>query len=420
MRKRYGIILFVLIAFGGGILWLLLSGEPIEEGRCKLIRSKVPADSQLVGLAVQMLEPLPAQPEGVRDLPAGFSRPCYYEMRSGARRIPLVVNLSDKPNLCLDTDGDGVLAQERCLEATSVRRTRESGDTWRFGPISPAFPDSAGTAESGFYVDCYRVDAPGLLLTRPAFFRTGKLRVEGRTYRVAVVDGDCDDQFRSFLSLPLDRAWRCPGSDVFAIDRTRDGQFQFSPYGQSEVMPLGHLLQMANTYYAIDIAPDGTSLTLTRTQPESGTLAIEPNHATVGLKLWSDASEQYLRGHQWQLPAGRYKAVHATWENRDASGDTWSFSSNLSSAFTCLGSLESFVIQPGETTAIRIGPPFVVKAEVQKISPGLVSVNSVLVGCAGEQYLAGCQRNGRRAPAPSFQIVDEKGTVLVTDKFQYG
>jgi len=420
VRKLHWTIPLVLIALGGGTLWLLWGREPVEEGRCKLVWTKVSADSQLVGLAVQMLQPLTAKPEGVRDLPAGFDRPCYYEIKSGTRRIPLVVNLSDKLSLCLDTDGDGVLSQERCLEATCIRGTKDSGDTWRFGPISLAAQDSAGEAEGGFYVDCYRADAPGLLITRPASFRTGKLRVEGRTYRVAVADGDCDGRFHSILSLPLDRAWRSPESDVFAIDRTRDGQFAFSPYGQSEVMPLGHLLQMGNTYYAIDIAPDGTSLTLTRTQPEFGTLVIEPNDTTVGLKLWSDASDQYLPGRQWQLPAGKYQAIHATMEKKDASGDVWWFSSSLSSAFTRLGALEFFAIRPGETTTIRIGPPFAVKAEVQKMSTGMVSIDSILVGCAGEQYQTGFQRNGRRAPAPSLQIVDEKGTVLVADKFQYG
>jgi hypothetical protein len=120
------------------------------------------------------------------------------------------------------------------------------------------------------------------------------------------------------------------------------------------------------------------------------------------------------------MPAGKYKAIRATLEKKDASGDVWSFSSSLSSAFTRLGALEFFVIRPGETTVIRIGPPFVVKADVQKMSAGMVSIDSVLVGCAGEQYQAGFQRNGRRASEPSFQIVDEKGTVLVADKFQYG
>lgn len=420
MRKQHWAILFVVIVLGGGILWLLFGRERIEEGRCRLVWKKVSPDSQLVGLAVQMLQPLTVRPEGVRDLPAGFDRPCYYEIRSGARRIPLVMNLSDKPSLCLDTDGDGVLAQEECLGAAYLRGAKDSGGTWRFGPISLASQNNAPATESGFYVDCFRADAPAPLLTRPVSFKTGKLRLAGRAYRVAVVDGDCDGRFRSLLSLPLDRAWRCPESDVFAIDRTCDGKFGFSPYGQSEVMPLGHLLQMADTYYAVDIAPDGTSLTLTRTEPEFGTLLIEPKDAVVGLKLWSDAADQYLQGRQWQLPAGKYKAMHATLETRDTSGDVWSFSSNLSSAFTRLGVLEFFEIRPGEATTIRIGPPFVVKAEVQKMSAGMVAIDAVLVGCAGEQYQPGVQRNSRRALEPSFKILDEEGAVLVADKFQYG
>ena len=420
MRKQHWAILFVVIVLGGGTLWLLFGRERIEEGRCRLAWREVPSNSQLTGLAIQILQPLTAKPEGVRDLPEGFDRPCYYEINSGNRRIPLVLSLSERPRLCLDADGNGELSQERSWGATLIREGKDFGNTWRFGPISPISQDSSGEAESGFYVDCFQVSAPAPLFTRPVSFKTGKLRLAGRTYRVAVVDGDCDGRFRSLLSLPLDRAWRLPECDVFAIDWTRDGEFGFSPFGGSEVVPLGHLIQMANTYYALDIAPDGTSLTLTATKPEFGTLVIEPNGPTVGLKLWSDAADQYLQGRQWQLPAGKYKAIHATLETRDTSGDVWSFSSNLSSAFTRLGVLEFFEIRPGETTTIRIGSPFVVKAEVQKMSAGMVSIDAVLVGYAGEQYQAGFQRNGKRAPEPTFQIVDEKGRVLVADKFQYG
>jgi hypothetical protein len=420
MKKQHGAILFVLIALSGGTLWLLLGREPIEEGRCRLVHKKADPSSQLMGIAFQMLQPQTAQPESVRDLPAAFDRPCYYEIKSGDRRIPLAVNLSAKPSLCVDTDGDGGLAQERCFTATCMRETKVSSRSWRFGPISLASQDNSGKTDSRFYVNCYRPDAPASLTTFPAFFRTGKLRLGGRTYRVAVVDGDCDGRFRSILSLPLAQARRLPGSDVFAIDLNRNGKFEISLYARSEVMPLGQLVQVGDDYYAIDITSDGTSLALSKTEPRCGTLILEPNDTTVEVRLWSDAADQHLpRGRQWQLPAGKYMGIYAAFEKKDASGDVWSFSSGLSSAFSRLGPLDFFVVRPGETTRLRVGPPFVVTAEVRQVG-GTVSISPVILGCGGERYQADFRRNWRRAPERLFKIVDEKGTVLVADKFQYG
>jgi len=420
MRRLRWAILFALIALGGGTLWLLLGHESIEEGRCRLVRRKADPSSQLMGLAFQMLQPQTTKPDRVRNLPAGFDRPCYYEIKSSDKRIPLVVNLSERPALCLDTNGDGVLSQERCFAATRVRETKVSSSSLRFGPISLVSEDGSSQTDGTFYVNTYRTDAPGPLTAFPAFFRTGKLRLAGQTYQVAVVDGDCDGRFHSILSLPLDQAWRIPESDVFAIDLNHNGQFEISLSGRSEVMPLGHLIQVADTYYAIDIASDGRSLALAKTELEFGTLSIEPNDTMAELRLWSDASDQYLRGRQWRLPAGKYKGIYAAFEKKDASGDVWSFSSNLSSAFTCLGPLEFFTIQPGETTSVKIGPPFAVKTDVQRAGPENVSIGGVLAGCAGEEYQMGCRRNDRALPSPAFKIVDEKGTVLVAGKFEYG
>ena len=84
-----------------------------------------------------------------------------------------------------------------------------------------------------------------------------------------------------------------------------------------------------------------------------------------------------------------------------------------------MGPLDFFTIEPGETTSIRIGPPFVVKADVQRRPAGRrwPSARS-LSGCAGEnstRRLFSGTESVRRAA--TFKIVDEKGTVLVADKF---
>ena len=112
---------------------------------------------------------------------------------------------------------------------------------------------------------------------------------------------------------------------------------------------------------------------------------------------------------------GTYQTLYAVLNLPDAKGDNWTFSTLRE-----VGDLASFQIQSGETTRLRIGPPFVVKTQVQRAGGKIISISPVLVGCAGEQYQADFRRNSRRAPERTFKIVDEKGNVLVADKFQFG
>ncbi len=425
MKKRRWIILFVLVALGGGVLWMLFGREPIREGRCRLVRRKADPDSQLMWLAHQYLRPLEVKPDGVRDLPAGFEQPRYYTIQSGHRPVLMVADFSRKlVRLCVDTDGDGVLSEERCFTAEVSKETPVSGRRQQLGPISLVSRDSVGKANDGFDVRCFREDARGLLMPSAAFFRTGRLRLAGQTYQVAVVDGDWDGLFNSTLPLPLvdhsllDR----PGCDVFAIDLNRNGTFESSLREKSEVFPLGKLAKVGDAYYAIDIASDGSSLALSRTEPQFGTLAVEANDAAVELRLWSDAADQHLlQDRQWQLPPGKYTAIYAVLTTKDASGNIWAFSSfSPGFAAACMGPLDLFTIEPGKTTSIRVGPPFVVKANIRTWSGSdKVAISPVLVGCAGEEYSAAFQRDGARPPPPTVRIVDEKGTVLVSGKCGY-
>jgi hypothetical protein len=422
MKKRYWGILLGMIVLSGGLLWVFFGREPVREGRCRLVRRKAEPDSQLMWLAFQSIKPLDGKPDSVQDLPAGFEQPRYYTIQSGDKPILMAADFSQRlVRLCVDTDGDGILSEERCFTAKVSQETAVSGRRQQLGPISLVSRDSAGKTNDGFDVRCFREDARGLLMPSAAFFRTGKLRLAGRTYQVAAVDGDYDGLFNSILPLPLDRTQNRPGCDVFAIDLNRNGTFELSLSQESEVFPLGKLAKVGDVYYTIDIALDGSSLALSRTEAQFGTLVVEANDAAVELRLWSDAVDQHLlQNRKWQLPAGTYSVIHAVLTKRDTTGDIWTFSSFISPGYARMGPLECFTIEPGETTSIRIGPPFVVKADVRTWSGSdVVVISPVLVGCAGEEYSAAFQRDGERPPPPTCKIVDEKGTVLVSGRCGY-
>lgn len=421
MRKRRWTILLAAILLSGGLLWAFFCHEPIQEGRCTLRRKAVgdPGKNQLVSLAGQALEFTSSCPNDVRDLPNGFRRPRFSHITAGGESLPVGLDFSSEPRLCLDTNRDGLLSNERCFHAKTVQPyPREP--YWRFGPISVTSSPQKDQAAGAFYV-LYRVRNrnkvqgeffyPGSLY--PASHWYGRLRLDGRIYKVAVVDGDYDGQFRSIVSVPVDRGRRVPGCDVFAIDRNRDGKFECSLDTQSEVAPLSRLLLLNDRYYAVNITADGGKLELIPAEPEQGQLVVDAPDAKLQLRLWSDAADQYLSpaGTRWDLPAGKYQTLAAVLRLRDAAGNEWAFTT---------GELATFEIRPEQTTRLRAGPPFVVTSRVKQVNPEWVSINLAVVGCAGEEYQASFQRNGRRPPEPTFQIIDEKGAVLVADKFQYG
>ena len=137
MKKRYAIILFVLVALGAGLIWALLGREPVREGRCRLIRKKANPENRLTGLASRFLFPLDGKPNDVQDAPSDFAQPRYYKVKSGERSILVATDYSQKNvRLCIDRDDDGVLSEERNLTARVSKETPVSSRRQQFGPIS--------------------------------------------------------------------------------------------------------------------------------------------------------------------------------------------------------------------------------------------------------------------------------------------
>ncbi|MHC4323425.1 MAG: hypothetical protein ACYSUX_04035 [Planctomycetota bacterium] len=66
------------------------------------------------------------------------------------------------------------------------------------------------------------------------------------------------------------------------------------------------------------------------------------------------------------------------------------------------------------------GPPLLVKTNVRKISNSRYSIGITVEGQAGEKYIGGAVKNGKREPEPQFVIVDEKTRILAKGKFEYG
>ena len=66
------------------------------------------------------------------------------------------------------------------------------------------------------------------------------------------------------------------------------------------------------------------------------------------------------------------------------------------------------------------GPPLLVRTNARKISNHQFSIGITVEGQAGEKYIGGAKKNGKREPEPQFMIVDEKARILAKGKFEYG
>ncbi|MHC4758511.1 MAG: hypothetical protein ACYTE8_07620 [Planctomycetota bacterium] len=75
----------------------------------------------------------------------------------------------------------------------------------------------------------------------------------------------------------------------------------------------------------------------------------------------------------------------------------------------------AFIYRKNKVTA---GLPLLIKTDCVK-KPGRVSIILQVIGQAGERYLPGALKNGKRQPPPKFEIVDESGDIFDSGSFEY-
>ncbi len=365
-------------------------------------------------LGLKRYETTLIRPARLKEAPADApSQPAYFVLGVGDKEIAGVTYRSNRPprpvKFCLDTDGDGLFSDERQYTGTWLHWLYP-GDCFQFGPVSTLHSHAAGK-RGVCHVQC----SGGKWLTlHTAFYREGTVLLDGKTYKIALVDSDFDGRFdRSFVPPAIDS--RSPGCDVLALDLDGDAQFHYGQPGASEIMPLSKLVKVGKRYYGIEVAEDGSTVEFRQAEPAFGQLDLGGAKAVLG--LWSDAAQQRLSivGGTLRLPAGRYAAVALELATQDA-GNRWTFEMTKGGA----GPLGDFEIKPGQTTAFKLGPPFQLRTSMQRYADNpFVTVGLELEGQGGERYSAVAKRNGKEAPEPSLKILDGAGQVVHSGQFAY-
>ena len=81
--------------------------------------------------------------------------------------------------------------------------------------------------------------------------------------------------------------------------------------------------------------------------------------------------------------------------------------------------LSKIKVRNNEATAIRLGPPFLIKPKVRK-KGSIISIDYAIIGQAGEQYRNLITKDNQAVTRPKIKIVDETGKVLKSGSFGYG
>jgi hypothetical protein len=357
------------------------------------------------------------KPPELREVPADAPpEPVYFALdiddRKGHGIIYRSTDRTKRAKLRLDTDGDGLLSDEKEYVGTWLSIFRFSR-VYAFGPVTIKH-SGEGSKTSQFYLHCSNGRFVILYATR---YREGQVKLDGRVYKIALVDCNYNGRYNDVLVPPIKNS-REPGCDAVAVDLNGNSKFDFDKPGVSELMPLGRLVKVNESYYSIDIADDGEIVEFRRAQPAFGTLDLGDEN--VGVRLWSDAGHQHLFSSKgkWRLPAGKYTAVELKLTETDSGGNRWLFDTERARGGAGAGELGAFEVRPDETTSFEIGPPFQVKTSMEKRS-GDSLVSFYLEGRAGELYVPGAKKNGKDIPVPQFQIISAIGQTIHSGQFEF-
>ena len=83
------------------------------------------------------------------------------------------------------------------------------------------------------------------------------------------------------------------------------------------------------------------------------------------------------------------------------------------------GNLSKIKVRNNEATVIRLGPPFLIKPDVNR-NGSIISIGYTIIGQAGEQYHDFIRKNNRIVTGAKIKIVDETGSILESGSFKYG
>jgi hypothetical protein len=310
--------------------------------------------------------------------------------------------------LWVDWNRDRKFDDSEMLEPEMMEHGKSPGEVQCFGPVDvPAGSNRPSRI-------CFILDSVGILRTLPKDVRTGEMELDGKAYKVVLVDANLDGRYdaNSF-------------GDAVMIDLNRDGKFteinsmsalaMMARGGEpTEAMPLQSYLQLPDgAFYKAEPAQDGSSLTFRRDPDKEATIiGLGPN-STVNLIYEGAVLQARPMGSALKLPAGTYRLMGATVAASSGKGKPWTFSVNDFRARAKL------TLAPKEEKKLDYGLPLKLAVVTQKygknynISVDLKDRSNAEIGDVRKP-------DGNYPAEPVLTMADKNGKVIKTQKFHYG
>lgn len=350
--------------------------------------------------------------------PVYFSkRPLYVKAKLGDLEYIVAMDESRGTGTGYDTL---YFDANRNLDLTDDPKTMALPDE---DPNSNGFPVIALTASAGGKTMPYHVKPQTYMYNEAdlrlysACYREGTVTLDGKQYKAQLFDGNMNGVFNDLYVEPRgvttsDGVYT--QGDTLLLDLDGDAKLKNNYYGGPEIFHLGKHLSLGKKCYDLSVEPDGSRVTLTKTNAELGYLVT--SNAGASVEFVSKDGSLKVQGKKTSVPAGTYKFVSCAFDAKDKDGATWRI---LGRGF--LEQAKTLEVTPGRKTKVVLGPPLTATLSLKQGEA--YAFNLAIEGAGGEKYSAGNFQvlgKGGQAPPPKMRIVDKTGKQVASGSFEYG
>ncbi len=200
--------------------------------------------------------------------------------------------------------------------------------------------------------------------------------------------------------------------DRLLIDRDSEGQFDDRRGPEPERMTLGRFIVVKGRLYSLDIASDGTSITVSPTDLPTATLEWTGSVGSLVLGLVradnrrADVLHVSTSGESVTVPAGRYVVLQSNFTFKDTAGRDWQFYRMPGAPWTHSSILE---VPAGSRAKLPLGPPIDARFIVSQPNPDTHTLTLILELKALDGQHVNPPPPVQRTPMPQARITDASG-----------
>lgn len=229
----------------------------------------------------------------------------------------------------------------------------------------------------------------------------GQVHFEGKSCKIAIADLDSNGLFN-------DTEQGIFNGDRVFIDLDGNGKFDSN---DDEAYPYARYTRIQEKWYSIQATPGGTSIQIAPAQPEIGTVTAPGIVTRVDLHSETQSQRLTFSDGSAQAIAGTYRLKNIQLTAIDADQSTWTIDGTYPST------QPQITITPETTVQLSDALPLQVSIEAAGKSPSdSVELKAAIIGNNGVCF--GAPRNN--LPSGRFEIQDPQGTIVVSEKFEYG